>query len=188
MPHNNKSLAGLLDSIDLGSPVAELDNLLETARVETSVFADILHDRVDLVPGTKGSGKSALYRIFVDFLPEALLSQRKVVVAHGVRTARDELFHAFKDRFGRLNENQFLDFWCVYLVSLADEHFVRNPVHSERLATCDGEVKAFRDACRVAKIPALGQRKPIREVIDWALTAVLSRLNPRATYRPDSDT
>lgn len=188
MPHNNKSLAGLLDSIDLGSPVAELDNLLETARVETSVFADILHDRVDLVPGTKGSGKSALYRIFVDFLPEALLSQRKVVVAHGVRTARDELFHAFKDRFGRLNENQFLDFWCVYLVSLADEHFVRNPVHSERLATCGGEVQAFRDACRVAKIPALGQRKPIREVIDWALTAVLSRINPRATYRPDSNT
>jgi hypothetical protein len=38
MQHNNTDLAKILPRIDLGSSVAELDNLLETARVETSVF------------------------------------------------------------------------------------------------------------------------------------------------------
>ena len=59
--------ANLLAAINLGSGVAETDDLLESARVETSVFLDLLGDRVDLVPGTKGSGKTALYRMFVDF-------------------------------------------------------------------------------------------------------------------------
>ena len=48
--------ARLLTSLDLGSGVAETDDLLEAARIETSVFDDLLRDRVDLVPGTKGSG------------------------------------------------------------------------------------------------------------------------------------
>jgi hypothetical protein len=57
--------ANLLAGLDLGSAVAESDNLLETARVETSVFDDLLADRIDLIPGTKGSEK-----MFVDFLPK----------------------------------------------------------------------------------------------------------------------
>ncbi|MGI9069317.1 MAG: hypothetical protein ACR2HX_23315 [Pyrinomonadaceae bacterium] len=65
MTHPNRTLTALLKQLDLGSSVAETDNLLEVARVETSAFADLLNDRVDLVPGTKGSGKSALFRIFV---------------------------------------------------------------------------------------------------------------------------
>ena len=56
--------ANLLAGLDLGSAVAESDNLLETARVETSVFDDLLADRVDLIPGTKGSGKT----LFTEFL------------------------------------------------------------------------------------------------------------------------
>lgn len=54
--------ANLLADLDLGSAVAESDNLLETARVQTSVFDDLLADRIDLIPGTKGSGKTALYK------------------------------------------------------------------------------------------------------------------------------
>jgi len=82
--YQNKKLATILEELDLGSSVAESDTLLESARIETSAFADLLHDRVDLIPGTKGSGKSALFRIFVDFLPDFLLKSRKVVVAHGI--------------------------------------------------------------------------------------------------------
>jgi hypothetical protein len=81
----NDEAANLLAGLDLGSTVAELDNLLETARVETSVFDDLLADRVDLIPGTKGSGKTALYRMFVDFLPEMMLTNKKIIIAHGVQ-------------------------------------------------------------------------------------------------------
>ena len=73
MTHNKTELVDILQSIDFGSSIAEQDTLLERARVETSAFTDLFNDKVDLVPGTKGSGKSALYRIFVDFLPDYLL-------------------------------------------------------------------------------------------------------------------
>ena len=49
-----RDAANLLAGLDLGSAVAESDNLLEAARVETSVFDDLLADRIDLIPGTKG--------------------------------------------------------------------------------------------------------------------------------------
>src|SRR5260221_12581109 len=118
MPYNKGDLIGILSALDLGSSIAEQDDLLRIARVETSAFSDLLNDRVDLIPGTKGSGKSALFRIFVDFLPDFLLSQRKVVVAHGIQAPGDPVFHAFLDRFSTLSEQEFISFWCIYLVSL----------------------------------------------------------------------
>src|SRR5262245_36643033 len=96
--------ANLLAGLDLGSAVAESDNLLETARVETSVFDDLLADRVDLIPGTKGSGKTALYRIFVDFLPQIMLKNKRVVIAHGVQQRQDTVFLAYKKEFDQLTE------------------------------------------------------------------------------------
>jgi hypothetical protein len=93
----NEDAAHLLAGLDLGSTVAELDNLLETARVETSVFDDLLADRVDLIPGTKGSGKTALYRMFVDFLPQIMLTNKKIIIAHGVQQRQDTVFLAYKN-------------------------------------------------------------------------------------------
>src|SRR6516164_3955188 len=90
--------AELLAGLDLGSTVAESDNLLESARVETSVFDDLLADRVDLILGTKGSGKTALYRIFVDFLTEMMLKSKKVIIAHGVQDRQDSVFLAYQKR------------------------------------------------------------------------------------------
>jgi len=92
--YKHSEAANILRNLDLGSSVAELDTLLETARIETSAFSDLIRDSVDLVPGTKGSGKSALFRIFVDFLPNQLLENRKVVIAHGVQKQGDNVFQA----------------------------------------------------------------------------------------------
>ena len=185
MSYRKGDVAGLLQVLDLGSSVAEQDDLLESARVETSVFADLLADRVDLVPGTKGSGKSALYRIFVDFLPGLLLRDRKVVVAHGVQSHGDNVFHVFNDRFDRLTEGQFVDFWCIYLVSLAHEQFVKNPVYAPYLGNCGPEVEAFRDACVAARIPEIQADRSLRDILEWALNA-LARLRPRgAVVTPD---
>ena len=44
----------LLTRLDLGSFVAEQDQVLERARVEKSVFEDLVTDRVDLIPGHSG--------------------------------------------------------------------------------------------------------------------------------------
>jgi hypothetical protein len=186
MAHNNKALSTLLQGVDLGSSVAELDSLLETARIETSAFTDLLNDRVDLIPGTKGSGKSALFRIFVDFLPDVLLKQHKVVVAHGVQAPGDPVFHAFTDRFQELSEEEFVSFWCIYLVSLAHEQFIKGPRYREFLDGAATEVQRFRTVCANAKIPEIEAKKSLKDILEWSLH-VLSSWRPKLKYRPPGD-
>ena len=167
---------------DLGSSVAESDSLLEVARIENSAFADLVNDRVDLVPGTKGSGKSALFRIFVDFLPAYLLRQEKVVVAHGVQAPGDPVFHAFSEQFAKLSEAEFVNFWCIYLVSLAHEQFIKGPRYSELLRGASKEIQAFRLACENARIPEIKGEKSLRSILEWSLH-VLKIWRPKLTYR-----
>jgi hypothetical protein len=186
MAHHNKDLSQVLRTLDLGSSVAESDTLLEAARIETSAFADLLNDRVDLVPGTKGSGKSALFRIFVDFLPGALLTQRKVVVAHGVQAPGDPVFHAFTDRFSNLSEEEFVSFWCIYLVSLAHEHFIKGPRYRDFLSGAAAEISKFRRACASARIPEIQAKKSLKDILEWSLR-VLTSWRPKLKYQLPSD-
>jgi len=185
MPHKNAVLAQLLASLDLGVSVAELDNLLDSARVETSAYSDLIMGRVDLVPGTKGSGKSALFRLTVEYLRDELLKRRRVVIAHGVKSTGDVVFTAFRERFDALSEDDFVDFWCLYFASLAREHFVGNSAYAPFLKDCKAEVQAFRDACTNANLPELEQRSTIEKVLEWALNA-LRYLKPKAkaAYNP----
>lgn len=169
MAHPNKTLSVLLQGLDLGSSVAELDTLLEAARIETSALTDLLNDRVDLVPGTKGSGKSALFRIFVDFLPDILLRDRKVVVAHGIQAPGDPVFHTFTDRFSKLSEEEFVSFWCIYLVSLAHEQFIKGARYREFLQDASVQIDKFRLACANAKIPEIQAKKSLRDILEWSL-------------------
>ncbi|MHB8755719.1 MAG: P-loop ATPase, Sll1717 family [Candidatus Acidiferrales bacterium] len=185
MTYRNDNLSTLLQGLDLGSSVAEADTLLETARVETSAFTDLLNDRVDLIPGTKGSGKSALFRIFVDFLPDILLRQQKVVVAHGIQAPGDPVFHAFTERFSQLSEDEFVSFWCIYLVSLAHEQFIKGPRYRGLLDNAKAEIDSFERACVNAKIPDIQAKKSLKDILEWSLHTLAS-WRPRFTYRPQN--
>ncbi|MHB8770522.1 MAG: P-loop ATPase, Sll1717 family [Syntrophales bacterium] len=180
--HEHKMAAAVLQHIDLGSTVAELDTLLETARVETSAFTDLLGDKVDLVPGTKGSGKTALFRIFVDFLPQHLLKDRKVVIAHGVQKHGDSIFLAFKAQFQELSEDDFVSFWCIYLISLAHEQFIKGEIYQPYLQSAGAEIDRFRRACEHAKIPEIRAKKSLHEVMEWTLL-VLRTWAPSLRYK-----
>jgi hypothetical protein len=160
--------------------------LLEAARVETSAFGDLVSDRVDLIPGTKGSGKSALFRIFVDFLPAFLLGQRKVVVAHGIQAPGDPVFHAFKERFEKLSEEEFVNFWCIYLVSLAHGQFIKGSRYHEYLIVAASETETFREACAKAKIPEIQAKKSLRDILEWAFQVLIS-WRPKLSYKPPGD-
>jgi hypothetical protein len=184
--HQNKTLLELLEGLDLGASVAESDTLLKAARIETSAFTDLLNDRVDLVPGTKGSGKSALFRIFVDFLPGVLLRQRKVVVAHGIQAPGDPVFHAFFDQFSKLTEEDFVSFWCIYLVSLAHEQFIKGPQYVDLLGDAQAQIDKFRRACERARIPEIKARKSLKSILEWSL-AVLKSWRPKLKYSLPSD-
>lgn len=182
MTHDNSRLAELLADLDLGNPVAETDRLLEVARVETSTFRDLLNDRVDLVPGTKGSGKSALFTIFVKFLPDSLLQARRVVVAHGVDDPGDPVFDAFRDEFERLDERDFVAFWCIYLVSLAQEQFIKGARYAHVLRDVGAEVAAFRTACASARIPDIQAKRSLPAILQWTFN-VLKTWRPKFTYQ-----
>jgi len=176
------TVTGLLRELDLGSSIAELDNLLEDTRVETSAFSDLFTDKVDLIPGTKGSGKSALFRIFADFLPDFLLQSRKVVIAHGVQKHGDNVFHAFKEQFDELSEDEFVGFWCIYLTSLAHEQFIKSDVFAKHLSGANSEIQEFRKACERANIPEIKAKKTLRDVLAWSLN-VLKKWAPHLKYK-----
>jgi hypothetical protein len=186
MSYKNIDLNTILQNIDLGADIAEQDLLLETTKIETSVFSDLFLDRVDLIPGTKGSGKSALYRIFVEFLPDRLLEQKKVVVAHGVSHHGDSVFHAFKDKFEKLSEEDFVDFWCIYFVSLAHEQFIKNKTYEEYIKDCDTEIAVFRKSCEAAHIPEIIGKKSLKDILGWCLNALGSVIRPKITYKLDT--
>lgn len=184
--HKHSIAANLLQMLDLGSSIAEHDTLLETARVETSAFTDLLQDKVDLIPGTKGSGKSALFRIFVDFLPEQLLRFRKVVIAHGVQRHGDSVFHAFKDQFQELSEDDFVSFWCIYLTSLAHEQFIKGDIYQPFLRNASAQIERFRQACANANIPEIRARKSLTDILAWTLH-VLRKWAPQLQYKLPDD-
>ena len=158
---------------------------MESARVETSAFADLFQDKVDLIPGTKGSGKIAL-SVFVDFLPDHLLHQRKVVIAHGVQKYGDNVFHAFKDQFEVLSEDDFVSFWCIYLTSLAHEQFIKGDLYQPYLRRAKPEIDRFRESCAKARIPEIQAKKSLREILGWTLH-VLRGWAPKLTYRLPQD-
>ncbi|HYW10311.1 MAG TPA: hypothetical protein VE871_00075 [Longimicrobium sp.] len=180
--HDHNTMVHLLSQLDLGTSVAETDQLLEVARVETSAFWDLLRDRADLIPGTKGSGKSALFRTFVDFLPVALLRERRVVVAHGIEDPGDPVFNAFRDDFERLSEAEFVAFWCIYLTSLAHEQFVKAPRYAELLKGAEEEIADFQTACINARIPEIKAKKSLRSILEWTLN-VVKAWTPKLTLR-----
>jgi len=186
MTYKNIDLIKILPTINLGDGVAEQDELLQVAKIETSVFSDLLKDRVDLIPGTKGSGKSALYRIFVEFLPKLLLEHNKVVIAHGIDSHGDPIFHAYQKEFEKLTEDEFVDFWCIYFVSLAHEQFIKNKAYEKYLENCKDEIKTFREACEKAKIPEIQGKKTLKEILSWCLNA-LKEMRPALAYKLDTN-
>ena len=56
------SVKQLLNQLNLGTSVAEFDEDLENYFVETNVFREFVNDRIDIVAGDKGTGKTAIYR------------------------------------------------------------------------------------------------------------------------------
>jgi len=178
--------ADLLRTLDLGSSIAEQDTLLETTKVETSAFSDLLSDKVDLIPGTKGSGKSALFRIFVDFLPQHLLMNQKVIIAHGVERHGDNVFHAFNDQFHTLSEDDFVSFWCIYLTSLAHEQFIKGERYQSFLKNAGAEINRFRQVCENARIPEIKGKRSLYDILAWTLN-VLKKWRPKLRYSLPED-
>ena len=164
----------LLSSIDLGAPVAELDSQLYEARVETAAFNDLFRDRVDLVPGTKGSGKTALYRLISEYAKTVML-KAGIVLITGVEAAGDPVFLAFKSHFETLSELEFENFWRVYFVALVSDRFLNAQEYSSYLKEAGTHVAAVEQKCTKAGIPTSEKPRGFRQIVE----AVFKRVKLR---------
>ena len=95
-------------------------------------------------------------------------------------------FLHIKKEFDELSEADFVDFWCIYIVSLAYEQFVRDERFKLLLTNCSDEITGFRRAYGNAEIPDFSRRQTVKEVLAWSLR-VLNRLKPKVTWKPPAD-
>lgn len=107
-----------LDSFDLGAATAEKDPLLEVAKIETQEFYDLYwHDRIDIIRGIKGAGKTALYRLFW-FLQQNMIEKKGVHCIFGIEATGDPVFKQYQAEFQNFNEIEFENFWGLYFIVL----------------------------------------------------------------------
>lgn len=107
----------VLDKLDLGSAVAEHDQLLKQHFVETSVFKKVVEDRVDVVAGDKGTGKTAIFLILSErYASYPDLADVEVVPAFN--PAGTPIFQRLLET-ETLHEDEYIAVWKIYFLSLA---------------------------------------------------------------------
>lgn len=107
----------VLRSLDLGSSVAEHDQLLQQHFVETQTFRMLLESRVDIIAGDKGTGKTAIFRILKErYASYPELGDVEVVAAFN--PAGTPVFQRLIET-DVLAEDQYIGVWKAYFLSLA---------------------------------------------------------------------
>ncbi|MBI4322765.1 MAG: hypothetical protein HY596_00650 [Candidatus Omnitrophica bacterium] len=121
---NIDTLEHLLSTFQIGASTAENDPLLEKAQINTQQFDDLFfQDRIDLVRGVKGAGKTALYRVLF-LLKDWAFEKKKLLMTFGVEPQGDPLFKTYSGIFDELNERTFESFWYGYFVYLSIQALV----------------------------------------------------------------
>lgn len=139
----------LLTDIHIGDDAAENDAVLDKAFVQTNVFNRLLQDRIDLVTGLKGTGKSALYRMIVEH-PRRFPELRDVLVVPAVNPTGSPIFKAlFRENSSEL---RLRSLWLAYITALVANEVV------DQFAGVPG-VSARVDEIRDT-IELLGLRRP----------------------------
>lgn len=106
----------LLSMLDLGSSVAEFDEALDRYFVETQAFEALALDKADIIAGEKGTGKTALFRIFqkrYTTVPEL----KGVEVVAGFNPAGNPVFQRLV-QMEPLQEGGYVTVWKAYFLSL----------------------------------------------------------------------
>jgi len=106
----------LLRELDLGNSVAEFDEALDRYFVETEAFRALTLDKADVIAGEKGTGKTALYRVFKKRYA-SIPALKYVEVVTGFNPAGNRVFQRLAQETP-LSEGQYVTVWKTYLLSL----------------------------------------------------------------------
>lgn len=105
-----------LQLLDLGNSVAEFDDSLQKYFIENEAFRALVNNRVDVVAGDKGTGKTALYQTLrrrYASLPEL----KGVELISGFNPAGNPVFQRLTKQ-EVMTEGQYASVWKAYILSL----------------------------------------------------------------------
>lgn len=126
---------GVLIKAEFGSRIAEDEvDELHSYFVETEQWRKILAGDVDIVFGSKGAGKSALYSLLVAQKEKLRLGRRTVFIA----AENPRGTPAFRDLTTEppLTEEHFRGLWKLYFLSIA-ANYIRHHLDSTRTSNSD---------------------------------------------------
>lgn len=107
----------VLSKLNFGNSVAEFDDALERYFVETDTFRQLVEDRVDIVAGDKGTGKTALFKILNKRYP-TIPELENVEVVPAFNVAGSPVFQRLSEGEA-LSEQTYMTLWKAYVLSLA---------------------------------------------------------------------
>jgi len=157
----------IVKDLNVGNSVAENDKLLEHVKVETPIFYDIMENKYDIIPGRKGAGKTAMFKM-IEMKKDDLLREKNIVVLIGVNSNGEPIFKHFKNEFCDFDEDDFENFWKLYFISLIYNDFIKNPMYEAGFSECAIELHEFKSACVAVELSELlfvGERKNIIQSI-----------------------
>lgn len=153
----------ILNNLELGSIIAEQDDLLTQCFVTHPVLNEFLLDRKDLILGSKGAGKSALWKEVRDNQNKYhTISNVQLVLATN-HTGDPEFREVFKDLSSQAfpTADQLRVAWKIYLIAL----FFKSA--KERL-TDDENIVKFEKKLRKHEI-LYSQPNNLRKLLDFAI-------------------
>jgi hypothetical protein len=106
----------LLQKLTLGNSVAEFDRDLDRYFLETNTFRLFVENKIDIIAGDKGSGKTAIYRYVSDNYA-SLPALTGVTILPGVNPSGNPIFQRLAQT-GSLTEGQYITVWKAYILSL----------------------------------------------------------------------
>lgn len=107
----------VLRDIDLGNSVAEFDESLEHYFIETDTFRRLVSNRVDIVAGDKGTGKTALFRILRARYTE-LEELGHVEVVPAFNLSGSPIFQRLNEG-DAMDEDQYSTLWKSFIAALS---------------------------------------------------------------------
>lgn len=109
-------MSDVVRQLELGNSVAEFDEALEKYFVETEPFRALVSNRVDIVAGDKGTGKTGIFKILRQRYA-ALPEMKHVEVVPAFNFSGNPVFQRLAHE-RVLSEAQYISVWKAYVLSL----------------------------------------------------------------------
>ncbi|MDP1845717.1 MAG: hypothetical protein Q8L09_03110 [Candidatus Moranbacteria bacterium] len=178
----------LIDSLDIGASVAEQDRFLEQAKVSTPIFEDFIADKIDFVLGSKGSGKTSIFRL-TQAIKDILLAKVNLHIITGVEPQGNAVFELFKKDFELFTESDFENFWKIYFVNLIYNDFVCQESFKEKLKDYGSDINNFISESAAIGIPQISKSTDLRSIVQKTINAIkprrVKKFKGGIEYKPD---